>query len=68
MILRVILLIFFGYLLIGKNKKYKEIYTMELKRQNILNRIELLKSRKGKENGRIIRKLERQLRKMDTDC
>ena len=41
---------------------------MELKRQNILNRIELLKSRKGKENGRIIRKLERQLRKMDTDC
>ena len=40
---------------------------MGVKRQNILNRIELLKSRKGKENGKIIRKLERQLRNMDIE-
>lgn len=40
---------------------------MELKRQKILNRIELLKERKGKDNSNIIRKLERQLRNMDID-
>ena len=36
---------------------------MELKRQNILNRIELLKSRKA-ENGRIVKKQERKLRRI----
>jgi hypothetical protein len=34
-----------------------------MERQRILNRIELLKSRKA-ENGNIIKKLERQLRKL----
>ena len=35
---------------------------MNMKKQNIINRIELLKSRKGRDNGNIIKKLERQLR------
>ena len=32
--------------------------------QSLLNRIELLQSRAGRENGRIIRKLERKVRNM----
>lgn len=37
---------------------------MSLKKLSILNRIELLKSRSGRENGNIIKKLERQLRNL----
>ncbi len=37
---------------------------MSLKKLSILNRIELLKSRTSRENGNIIKKLERQLRNL----
>ena len=35
---------------------------MDMTRQKIMNRIELLRSRKGRDNQNIIKKLERQLR------
>ena len=35
---------------------------------NIENRIALLRGRTGKENNKIVRKLERRLRKLTTSC
>ena len=40
---------------------------MSIKKLNIENRIELLASRAGRENGNIIKKLQRQLRKMTAE-
>ena len=39
--------------------------TVEIKKLNLKNRIALLNSRTGKENGKIVRKLERQLRNLN---
>lgn len=39
--------------------------TKEIKRLKLENRIALLTSRTNKENGKIVRKLERQLRNLD---